>query len=471
MSVRMSSVGSIMWGMGRDSSLRMTVGNLMFLDRAPSRTALADRLEKAAVDAPRLHQHPDGLPGNRARPIWVNEAVFDAREHIRTMAVASPGDRRQVLDLVSLLESTPFEAAKSPWDVTIIEGLPDGRAALYFRAHHCLTDGMHGVSLVRMFLDEPPPRARATAPTRPTEPSDPTESPRTAEANGTTAAPSARRKPGTISVTLDLAGAVHPIANGINAALRIDPIDTVVRGMQRSIDLASSVSRQVVVTGGRLSPFSPSHSSTSRYETFSVPGARSLAVSLGGSRNDLLVAGAAIGLGRYHEHLGVPCPELRLASPARWSNATNGGGSVVPARVQIPATTGHPAPMFGVVVERLARSRREPVLHVTDVLAAAISLMPVRMLVPAVRAQANSVDFVATSLPGIRGHRSICGATIEESFPFGPRLGSLMNITGFGVGDRLDVGLALDPTAIAEPDVLLECMVAAFQSFSPTHAT
>ena len=143
----------------------------------------------------------------------------------------------------------------------------------------------------------------------------------------------------------------------------------------------------------------------------------------------------------------------------------------MPARVEIPVTNGHPGPLFGVVSERLARARREPALHVTDVLASAISHLPARVLVSAMRAQANSVDFVATSLPGIRGVRHICGAVIEESFPFGPRLGSLMNITGFGVDDRLDIGLGLDPTAIAEPEVLVECMVEAFQRFSATHGS
>ena len=88
-----------------------------------------------------------------------------------------------------------------------------------------------------------------------------------------------RRKPGTVSVTIDLAGAVHPIANGVAsgvaAALRIDPVNAVLRGVQRSLDVANSVSRQVVVTGGRMSPLSPSRSMNSRFETFSVPGARS----------------------------------------------------------------------------------------------------------------------------------------------------------------------------------------------------
>ena len=456
MSDRMSPVGSIVWDVGKDATLRMIVGNLVVLERAPTRSALAERLGVAAEQVSQLRQHPSGR-GIRTRPAWVDDDAFDADDHIRSLAVASPGDQRQVLDLVALLEPTPFDPNMSPWDVTIIEGLADGRAALYLRAHHSLMDGSHGVSVVRAMLDESVVHEAAVG----------------GDVVDLSSASGARRKPGTVSVTIDLAGAVHPIAtgvaNGVTAALRIDPVDAVVRGVQRSLDVASSVSRQVVVAGGRMSPLSPSRSTNSRFETFSVPGARSTALALGGSRNDLLVAGAAIGLGLYHERLGIDCSEFRLASPARWRDGSGSAGSVVPTRVEIPVTKTHPGPLFGVVAERLASARREPALHVTEVLASVISRLPGRLLMSAMRSQASSVDFVATSLPGLRGRRHICGAAIEESFPFGPRLGSLMNITGFGVDDRLDVGLGLDPAAIAEPDVLVECMVDAFHRFAATH--
>jgi diacylglycerol O-acyltransferase / wax synthase len=264
---------------------------------------------------------------------------------------------------------------------------------------------------------------------------------------------------------------VRPIANGVVAAMRADPVDAVVRRVQHGLDVVDSVSRQVVVTGGRLSQLSPSRSMNSRFEAFSVEGARSTALALGGSRNDLLVAAAAVGLGSYHEKLGIPCNELRLASPARWRDATDGGGSVVPVRVEIPAANQHPGPLFGVVAERLNRARHEPALHVTELLTSAISHLPTRFLASTMRAQAGTVDFVATSLPGIRGVRQIGGAVIEKSFPFGPRLGSLVNITGYGVDDRLDVGIALDPSTITEPELLIECMMKAFEGFVAAHGS
>ena len=72
---------------------------------------------------------------------------------MRLAAVPSPGDLRQVLDLVALLEPAPFDPDRSPWDVTLIEGLAGGRAGLYLRAHHALTDGMGGLSLIDSLLD------------------------------------------------------------------------------------------------------------------------------------------------------------------------------------------------------------------------------------------------------------------------------------------------------------------------------
>ena len=40
-----------------------------------------------------------------------------------------------------------------------------------------------------------------------------------------------------------------------------------------------------------------------------------------------------------------------------------------------------------------------------------------------------------------------------------------MNITAFGNDGRLDVGVALDPAALEQPDLLIECLTDAFDSY------
>jgi hypothetical protein len=110
----------------------------------------------------------------------------------------------------------------------------------------------------------------------------------------------------------------------------------------------------------------------------------------------------------------------------------------------------------------LTNARVEPALRFADVFASTISHLPTQALIPALHAQVGTVDFAATAIPGLRGSGHICGARIETSYPFGPRLGCPVNLTAFAAKDRLDVGVALDPAAITEPALFLECLAEAF---------
>ncbi len=442
-----------MWNVGHEPFLRMTVGSLMFLDRPPARADLIKRLGTAAGEAQRLHEYP-GRTFPRPYLTWVDDRRFDVRNHVRTMTIPLPGEQHQVLDLIALLEPIPFERDRSPWDATLIDGLEDGGAALYLRAHHVLTDGMGGIPLIRFLHDETGRQNTVGA------------QPTASRSGDVTSPPSTGRRPNT--VTIDFAPAVRLVGSGLNASLSVDPGDVLVRGIQRSLDVASSVSRQALVTGGSLSSLSSTRSMGSRFEVISVDGARAAALSLGGSRNDLLVAAAAGGFGLYEALLGRSCPELRVASPTTLRHGAGIGGNwYAPLRVEVPTAVEHPGPQFGIVAERLARARSEPARSVSAALAAVLGRFPTRVLTSALSAQANTVDFAATTLPGFRGDHHVCGALIQRTYPFGPRLGCPMNISAFGNDGRLDVGIALDSDAIAEPDVMLECLAKAFDAFIP----
>ncbi len=259
MNEHLSPIESIMWRVGQDPTLRMTVGALMLLDRSPGTAALGEQLSAAAERAPRLRQRPDDLTFTRLRPEWIDDDDLDVGHHVRTVAIAAPGSMRQVLDLVALFEAIPFDPEHPPWDATLIEGLEGGRAALYFRAHHVVTDGLGGLRLTGALLDEVgwPRSLQAQPPTK--------DRKRTRRRD---------RRPTT--VTIDLTKATEPLRRRVNAARDVEPVDTVVRGLQRALDVANSVSRQVMVTGGPLSPLFDDHSMMSRFEVFSVPRARGM---------------------------------------------------------------------------------------------------------------------------------------------------------------------------------------------------
>lgn len=450
----LSPIETVMWRVGNDPSLRMTVGNLMLLDRAPDRAELIDRLALVSEQAPRLQQRPGEPAYVRRRLLWTADPDFDPARHVRTLTVPPPGDLRQVLDVVALLEPVPFEPDHAPWDATIIDGLSGGKAALFVRAHHVLTDGFGGASILNLLLDE----SRSAAAPRSSEPA----------ADGGddgTGTPADGRRPGLL--TIDLNRAVRPLTAGMAATLNVEPAGMFVRSIQRSLDVANSVSRQVLVSGGPLGMWPGLRSVANRFEVLTVPNARAAALALGGSRNTLLVAAAASAIRAYLARLGEPAPELRLATPASLRHSSEVGGNwFAPIRVEVPTSTGHPGPQFGVVAERLARARSEPALTLTSTLAATLGRLPARLLIPALHAQADTVDFAATTLPGHRRTSHICGAAIDQSYPFGPRLGCPINISAFGNEDRLDVGIALDATTILEPEVLIDSLRTAFAGFA-----
>src|SRR3954451_8938327 len=87
---------------------------------------------------------------------WVVDRDFDLDYHVRRSALASPGDERELGVLISRLHSNPLDLSRPPWEVHVIEGLEDGRFAIYTKMHHALVDGYSGVRLMSRSLAKDP---------------------------------------------------------------------------------------------------------------------------------------------------------------------------------------------------------------------------------------------------------------------------------------------------------------------------
>ena len=76
-----------MWRAGQDPALRMTVGNLVILERLPDIDELVARLHALAHEAPRLAWRLDDPSRSRPRPSWVAEVDFDCSMALDRKAV------------------------------------------------------------------------------------------------------------------------------------------------------------------------------------------------------------------------------------------------------------------------------------------------------------------------------------------------------------------------------------------------
>lgn len=147
-----------LWGERPDTMYH--VGGLLTFaaPEGASPTYLRDMADEArrerVVRSPwnRRLRHPRLL----ASPIqsWVTDEDIDLDYHLRRSGLASPGGERELGVLVSRLHSHQLDLRRPPWEMHFIEGLEDGRFAVYVKVHHALVDGYSGMRLLVRSLSE-----------------------------------------------------------------------------------------------------------------------------------------------------------------------------------------------------------------------------------------------------------------------------------------------------------------------------
>lgn len=78
----------------------------------------------------------------------------DLNYHVRHVAVPAPGTMAQLDDTLALLNASLLDRAYPLWQCFIIEGLEEGRFALFFKLHHAIIDGEGAVRLLHTTLNE-----------------------------------------------------------------------------------------------------------------------------------------------------------------------------------------------------------------------------------------------------------------------------------------------------------------------------
>jgi diacylglycerol O-acyltransferase len=90
---------------------------------------------------------------------WDIDHRFDIEHHVRRNALPRPARVRELLTLVSRLHSSLLDRHRPLWEMHLIEGLDDGRYAIYFKTHHALVDGVSALRMLgRMLSDDPDDR-------------------------------------------------------------------------------------------------------------------------------------------------------------------------------------------------------------------------------------------------------------------------------------------------------------------------
>ncbi|WP_368680659.1 wax ester/triacylglycerol synthase family O-acyltransferase (plasmid) [Rhodococcus opacus] len=98
---------------------------------------------------------------------WDTADQVDVGHHVRRDALPRPGGTKELLTLVSRLHATLLDRSRPLWEVHLIEGLADGRYAVYTKIHHALADGASAMAMLRRSMSEDADRRGMPAPWQP----------------------------------------------------------------------------------------------------------------------------------------------------------------------------------------------------------------------------------------------------------------------------------------------------------------
>lgn len=434
---------ALLWTIERDPCLRSTIVAVSLLDRQPDWQRLRTRIADATEVIPLLRRKVVAAPLRLGPPRWERDAYFDLDYHLRRTTAPEPADLRSVLDIAGLVAMDAFDKDRPLWEFTLVEGLAGGRAALVQKVHHSVTDGVGGMQLARLVLDDK-------------------RNPRHTRLDGKS--PEADHAGGLASIADWVAENVHTASSlSMRGAHAFPEIAT--RTIMNPVEQFASLARGVRSVGKLLAPVTEPLSPVmtgrgmSRWlDAFDVPLESMLAAAhaVNGSLNDSFLAAIAGGMRRYHECHGAPVDALRVTMPINMRRADDPTGSnrFTPARFAIPVSTVDPAERMRELGE-LARSwRHEPSLPLTDVIAGGLNLLPPQATAIVFGSMLKAIDFVATNVPGLRRPAFLAGAQITHEYAFAPPSGSAFSVALMSHVDRCCIGVNADTAAVPDPDVM-----------------
>ena len=424
---------------------RTTMAMLLLLDRRPHSDRLRAAVARAVEAVPRLRQRVVDAPFDLAKPRWEDDATFDLDFHVRRYALSHADGAPQHSTLRDLFQTIgpiyerPFDRTRPLWELIEFDG-PGKGAAIFFRLHHGVADGVGGNAILAALTDGS--REDAPAPQRdPVGPGawhEPGFAARLGEAVGHRLEEALER--GRAVVRLGWTAATQP-SSWIRAARVVGAVLSDLR--LRGESPLQEFGRARHLRGFDL-PFEP---------------LRRAKAALGGQMIDVMLTATAGAMGAWHRDHGLDgATEVLTLVPINlrpWDEqgiAAATGNRATGVMVKLPLGIRDPLERFREIHARMIERKASPALELLPSFAEALALVP-RPLVRALSLVGSQVvHLIVTNVPGIMQPRYIAGARVTAGYPFAPLAPQCpVSIALYGYDGRLWIGI--DADGIAMPDV------------------
>ncbi|WP_200959223.1 wax ester/triacylglycerol synthase domain-containing protein [Nocardioides sp. Soil796] len=436
----MNPIETVMWRAEADPALKSTMIALEVLDRAPDWADFVATHQHALVGVPRLRHRVVEPPFGLAAPRWSPDPQFDLHFHLRRSTLRSGATWKDLFSAAEQIAMSPFDRSRPPWEATLFEGLPDGRAAYVLKLHHASTDGVGTLQLMKMLHSSLPTTKRAGP--RP-------------ERGGMTAW-------GVLGAqALDSARSAPSVVRRAGAAARrvvADPGKSLLDGVRYGLSLQRVLSPPPAAP----SPLLAGRSVNWRYAALDVDLAslRAAAKAAGGSLNDAYIAALLGGYRRYHEGFGAPVDAIPMAIPISVRRDGDGGGGnrFATARLAGPVGVTDPRERIEAIGELVRTARQEPALDNIRVLAPLLARLPASVIAQIAGDMARSSDLQASNVPGAREEVHFAGTRVERLYPFAPLPGCPAMITLVSHLATCCIGVNYDAAAFTDGDLFLSSL-------------
>jgi diacylglycerol O-acyltransferase / wax synthase len=417
----------------------MHVGGLQLYKKpeGAGRNYVRDLFEEArdTTDiAPLFLKHPYRSIRTAGQWVWVEDDQFDIEHHVRHSALPKPGRVRELFELVSRLHSTRLATERPLWEWHLIEGLRDGRVAMYTKTHHSLVDGVSAMRLLASVLSTDPDRRDMPAPW----------AARPASASARQTREVAETSLADVPVkALQTAFGLTAEAAGLPSAL----VKTITRGLRNETSAVSLYAPRTM--------FNQSITGSRRFAAQDWPIERMRAVgkATGSTINDVVLAMCSGALRAYLlDHDALPDTGLVAMVPvglnAQQSQvaSADGGNAVGAVMVQLATDLDDPAARL-LAIHRSMRDGKQALSSMTptQILAMSAIGMAPSILTPMLRMQGivrPPFNVIISNVPGPRSTHYFNGARLVGTYPLSiPINGMALNITctsydgkmGFGV--------------------------------------
>ncbi|MCW2601618.1 MAG: hypothetical protein JWM02_3447 [Frankiales bacterium] len=407
----------------------------------------------------RLVQVPLGLD----QPYWIEDPDFDIRYHVRELALPAPGDDRQLAEQAARLHARPLDRSRPLWELYLIQGLADGRIAIYSKVHHAAIDGVSGSDLLTAILDLTPEGRPAEPPAQRWE----GESEPGAASMLTRSALSLAGHPmRAVRLTLGLARSLPALATAPGRP-RLPVIDRI---LGRDTDL--------VLQGGGLrapaTPFNKAISPHRRWAFRSLPleDVKRVKNLAGGTVNDVVMALSTGALRRWLiDHDALPDGPLIAAVPVSIRTEAEKGTAGNKVSTMIAPLPTHIADPIGRLHACSAAMRSAKEQH--GALPATLLSDVTQFAMPALAGQAarlaarvrllervNPFNLFISNVPGPNIPLFFAGCRLLGYYPLSAIAdGQGLNITVCSLSGQLHFGLIADRELVPDLDVMMGYLV------------